>query len=153
MRFKGRFFGARIEITAYQRQLQEAMVDALHEGANAWLRAVVGKVPLWSGMARASLLELRELINGVIVFSPLKAKSRVPKGRALGTATQSIENDRVTITIETNVPHYTAQEVSSGISPTAPWRSLQAGAAAFRQSTQTFRPLIPKLKSIKIKAI
>ncbi len=153
MKFKGKFLGAKIDIPVYKRQLQEAMVNALHEGANAWLRAVVGKVPLWSGMARASLLELRELVSGVIVFSPLKAKSRIPKGRSLGKATQVFENDRVTITIETNVPHYTAQEVSSGISPTAPWRSLQAGAVAFRQSTQNFRLLVPKLKPIKIKAI
>ena len=86
MKFTGKFLGAKIDIDKYQQQLQEAMVDALHEGAKIWLQAVVGKVPLWSGMARASLLELSELVSGKIVFSPLKASSRIPSGRSLGTA-------------------------------------------------------------------
>lgn len=153
MRFKGQFLGARIDTRMYQQQLEEAMAEALRESANAWLRAVVGKIPLWSGMARASLLELRELVSGQIIFSPLKAKSRVPKGRALGTAVQEIGDGKAVITITTNVPHYNILETQSGTSPTAPWRSLQAGAAAFWESAKSFRPMSPLLRPIKIKAI
>jgi hypothetical protein len=153
MKFKGRLFGAHIDVPRYQQQLQGAMEDALHDGANAWLRAVVGKVPLWSGMARASLLELSELVSGTVVFTPLRAKSRIPQGRRLGSAEQLFENDRITITIRTDVPHYSRQETSSGVSPTAPWRSLQAGAAAYMLAIQNFRATAPILKPIKIKAI
>ena len=151
MKFIGQFLGARIE--EYQQQLREAMIDALEEGAKIWLQAVVGRVPLWSGMARGSLLELRELINGKIVFTPLKAKSRVPSGRSLGTAEPDYEKDKVTLTITTNVSHYTAQEYRSGVSPTAPWRSLDAGAVAFKSYAESMKFLMPKLKPIKIKAI
>lgn len=135
----------------YQQQLKDAMVDALHEGANAWLRAVVGRVPLWSGMARASLLELSQLINGTIVFTPLKTKSRIPRGQVLGTAKQIIQDGKAIITITTNVPHYNVQEFSSGKSPSAPWRSLLAGANAWRDATQDFRPVTPEIKPVRIK--
>ena len=153
MKFTGQFLGAKIDIDKYQQQLQEAMIDALEEGARMWLQAVVGKVPLWSGMARGSLLELRELVSGKIVFTPLKARSRVPSGRSLGTAEPNYEKDKVTLTITTNVPHYTAQEYRSGISPSAPWHSLMAGAVAFKTYAESRKFLIPKLKPIKIKAI
>lgn len=153
MKFTGQFLGAKIDVDKYQQQLQEAMIDALHEGAKIWLQAVVGKVPLWSGMARASLLELSELVSGQIVFSPLKAKSRIPAGRSLGTAEQDIEQDRVTITITTDVPHYTEQEYRSGVSPTAPWHSLMAGAIAFKSYAESTKFLMPKLNPVKIKGI
>lgn len=153
MKFTGKFIGARIDISAYQRQLEENMLEMLHASANAWLQAVVGRIPLWSGMARASLLELRELVGGQIIFSPLKAKSRIPQGQALGTAIQEFENNRATITITTDVPHYNLQEYQSGRSPTAPWRSLQAGANAFWATAKSFRPIKPKLKPIKIRTI
>lgn len=153
MKFTGQFLGAKIDIDKYQQQLQEAMIDALEEGARIWLQAVVGRVPLWSGMARGSLIELRELVSGKIAFSPLKAKSRVPAGRSLGTAEPNYEQDKVTITITTDVPHYTEQEYRSGVSPTAPWHSLMAGATAFKSYAESTKFLMPKLKPVKIKRI
>ena len=153
MKFTGKFLGAKIDIDKYQQQLREAMIDALEEGARIWLQAVVGRVPLWSGMARGSLLELSELVSGRVVFTPLKARSRVPAGRRLGTAEPKYEKDKVTIKITTDVPHYTAQEYRSGISPSAPWRSLMAGAVAFKTYAESTKFLMPKIKPIKIKAI
>lgn len=153
MKFKGKFLGAKIDTVKFQQQLQEAMVNALHEGANAWLQAVVGKIPLWSGMARASLLELSELVGGAVVFTPLRAKSRIPKGRPLGSAKQTIQENLVTIEITTNVPHYNVFERRSGTSPTAPWKSLQAGASAYTEAIKNYNFPKPTLKPINIKAI
>ena len=127
----------------------------LHRGAQAWLQAVAGRrgrVPLWSGMARASLLELSELIDGTVVLSPLRAKSRVPRGRALGTAIQEISPTKVQLTIQTNVPHYTLQEYQNvGISPRAPWQSLQAGSVAFQFVAEDARLLKPIFKPLRMK--
>jgi hypothetical protein len=153
LKFYGQFLGARIDLPSYREQLKEAMMHRLHEAADAWLQAVLGKVPLWSGMARGSLLELSELVNGTVVLTPLKAKSRIPEGKALGTAIEEIDNDRVTITIKTNVPHYNLQEYSSSRSPTSPWQSLQAGASAFNKSVADFKPVQVKLKPVKVKVI
>ena len=151
MKFTGQFLGAKVDIDKYQQQLREAIENALEEGAKLWLKAVVGRVPLWSGMARASLLELSRLISGQVVLSPLKAKSRIPKGDSLGTA--EYNSDRTTLTITTNVKHYNVQEYRSGISPSAPWRSLDAGAVAFSNYVKSVKFPILKIKPVKIKAI
>ena len=113
----------------------------LREGANAWLQAVTGRVPVWSGMSQASLLELTELIGGVLVITP-RVKSRIPLGRALGTA----ELEDFIITITTKVPHYTLQEYKDvGVSKTAPWRSLKAGATVYKESIKNVRLPRPKI--------
>lgn len=157
MRFTGTYTGIKFDLSEYEQQLQDHLVDTLHTGAKAWLKAVAGRggrVPLWSGMARASLLEISELIDGTIVLSPLKVPSRIPQGKSLGKATQKILASKVEITIETSVPHYTLQEyqrAKTGGSPRAPWRSLVAGIVAFRLATKGTKLPKPVFNSLKMK--
>jgi len=154
MKFTGTFTGIHFDLSGYEQQLSDYLLDALHEGAKAWLQAIAGRggrIPLWSGMARSSLFELSELINGRIIVSPLRAPSRTAQGRSLGTAIQKISESgaKINIDIETNVPHYSLQEYQNvGVSPRAPWRSLLAGKLAFQLATKDaklpkpiFRPL------------
>ena len=154
MKFTGTFTGIHFDLADYEQQLSDYLLNALHEGAKAWLQAVAGRggrVPLWSGMARASLFELSELVNGRIVISPLRSPSRTAQGRSLGTVTQKISKSgaKINIDIETSVPHYSLQEYKNvGISPRAPWQSLLAGKLAFQIATKDaklpkpiFRPL------------
>lgn len=155
MKFVGTFVGIKLDLSGYRRRLEDYLVEMLRLGANTWLQVVAGRggrIPLWSGMARASLLELSQLIDGTIVLTPKKAKSRVAIGRALGTATLEISESKAFLTIITSVPHYTFQEYnkpSKGGSPSAPWRSRQVGAAAFRSAVidaQLPKPLYLPLK-------
>lgn len=156
MRFTGTYTGIKFDLSGYEQQLQDHLIDALHMGAKAWLKAVAGRggrVPLWSGMARASLLEISELIDGTVVLSPLKVPSRIPQGRTLGKATQKISTSKVDITIETSVPHYTLQEyqrAKTGGSPRAPWHSLEAGIVAFRLATKDVQLPKPKFRSLQM---
>jgi len=97
-------------------------------------------------MARGSLLELAELISGRILIQP-KVASRIPLGRALGTA----EQIDFILTITTEVPHYVLQEYKNvGVSRSAPWLSFESGAIAYREAVKETKipPLI--LKSIKL---
>jgi hypothetical protein len=155
MKFIGHYTGIGFDLSDYKRQLQDYLVETLHKGTKAWLKVVAGRggrVPLWSGMARASLLEVSQLVDGTVVLSPLKVPSRISQGRTLGKATQRILESKVDITIETSVPHYTLQEyqrAKQGGSPRAPWKSLEAGIIAFRLATKDatlpkpmFKPLI-----------
>ncbi len=155
MKFTGTFVGVKFDLPGYRRQLEDHLVELLHQGAKAWLQVVAGsggRVPLWSGMARASLLELSELIDGRVVLSPLKGPSRVPKGRALGTAIPEISESKVQLTIETMVPHYTIQERANvGVSKTAPWQSLLAGRLAFLAVSKEARLLEPEFKPVNMK--
>lgn len=155
MKFTGTYVGIKFDLPKYRQQLEDHLVRLLHQGAKAWLQVVAGsggRVPLWSGMARASLLELSELIDGRVVLSPLKASSRISKGRALGTAIQEISESKVQLTIETMVPHYSLQERANvGVSKTAPWQSLLAGRLAFQLVVAYGRLPKPIFKPLNMK--
>ena len=139
MRFKGTFTGASIDLNAYERKVRQHLDQELQRVARAWLGAVSGKVPVWSGMALGSLLELTDLIDGRISISP-KVASRIGKGHVLGTAKQ----DDFLITVTTRVKHYVIQEGKNvGVSPTAPWKSFDAGKVAYKIAVQNVR--LPRL--------
>lgn len=142
MRFHGQFVAARLNVEAYRKSVDEVLGNALEEGARIWLTAVTGRVPLWSGMARASLLDLSRLVNGKILLSPLKAKSRIPLGESLGTARILSDFPSYIFEVATSVPHYTLQEFTSVRprgSPTAPWHSFEAGQDAFFEYARSVR--------------
>ncbi len=147
MRFTGQFTGIKFDLAAYKKRLETLLNKKLQEAANSWLLGVTGRVPVWSGMSQASLLALTELINGTLVITP-RVASRIPEGNALGTA----EKKDFIITITTSVPHYNVQEVRNvGISKSAPWRSLIAGAAAYKAFVKDIKLPAPKLIPVKMK--
>jgi hypothetical protein len=158
MKFTGSFIGLTLDHSATVKALEEHLVGELHRCTDAWIQVIAGpsgRVPLWSGMARASLLEVSQLVNSQIVISPLKAPSRVQEGAQLGTATQTIRSNLYQIEITTDVEHWNIQEyhkVKRGGSPSAPWQSLQFAAAAFLACAEgvslpapVFRPFVRKV--------
>lgn len=148
MRFFGEFKLLEIDVAGSEQAIDDVLEVATRQGANEWLTATVGRVPLWSGMARASLLSLAELVNGRIVLSPLKAKSRIPQGRALGTARVVTQRPAYFFEVDTQVPHYQIQDIANvGRSPTAPWRSFEAGQQAFQEYASTVR--LPSVEYIE----
>lgn len=145
MKFKARFRGLELDVPAYITALESYMQDTLEEIAREWLTAVTGRVPLWSGMARASLLSVSRVANGNVVLSPLRAKSRVPKGERLGDAEIKIRTPIYEFTASTRVPHYVSQEERNvGVSTSAPWKSFVAGDSAAQSVVSTIR--LPVIK-------
>lgn len=153
MKFTARFRGLELDVPSYLSELEDFMRGKLEEIAREWLTAVTGRVPLWSGMARASLLKVSQIANGRIVLSPLKAKSRVPKGERLGDAEIKIETPIYEFTASTRVPHYVRQEYDVGISPSAPWKSFEAGNSAARALVLSIRLPIIEFRSRVIKRV
>lgn len=153
MKFSGQITGIKLDLAAYQKQLDKFLKQKLHEIASAWLEGVTGRVPVWSGMARGSLLELVDLINGRLLITPKKGvKSRIPEGRALGEAKPKYGPTEYTITIRTKVPHYVKQEYENvGVSKSAPWLSFEAGNARALEIIRTVKLPTPILKALKIK--
>jgi hypothetical protein len=134
MKFNGIFNGVDFDLDAYVIGLNDHLNFHLREGAKHWLQAVTGRVPLWSGMARASLFKIAQLVNSTVVLSPLKAKSRVPQGKELGTGQIVSQFPNYRFEVSVAVPHYVIQEFRSTRprgSPSAPWRSFDAGLVAF----------------------
>ncbi len=147
MKFTGQFVGAKLSLPQWTNRLRAVLVQNVEEAARSWLTAVTGRVPIWSGMSQGSLLVLSKLVNGQLVVVPKDGIiSRIADGKALGTAFQVYTNDRVEIHIITNVPHYNLQEFQKapkGGSPSAPWRSLDAGKLAYLEIAKTIR--LPRL--------
>jgi len=154
MRFTGSFATATINLAQFENILKEHLEAELKKVANVWLTAVTDLVPVWSGMSQGSLLELRDLINGRLIITPVSGvKSRIPQGRSVGTAIPNFDNlNDFNITITTDVPHYNVQEYENvGISPSAPWHSLDAGAAAAYPVLKAVRLIAPIVTSKQIK--
>jgi hypothetical protein len=157
MKFKGTFVGATLNLNAYIQQMDNHFREQLEEGAKRWVEATTGRVPLWSGMARASLLKISALANGTVVLSPLLGKSRIPEGRRLGHATLTTDFPVYRFEVTTTVPHYVIQETKNVRartgrgSPSAPWRSFDAGREAFTEFVRSvgLPPVVFEKKVIK----
>lgn len=152
MRFDGTFAAATINTIQFEKVLKNHLKIELRKVANAWLLGVVGKIPVWSGMSRGSLLELVKLINGKLVITPKGGvKSRITEGRSLGTAIENLDLNDFSITITTDVDHYNLQEYTNvDISQSAPWGSLIAGAAMAWPVLKNVRLMTPALKVKRI---
>lgn len=126
-------------IPAITAEMEEATRLALQD----WLQAVSGRVPLWSGMARGSLYSVQQLSGGQLVLSPLRAKSRVGRGQALGQAELKVSPGKVEFEFSSKVKHWASQESENvGVSPSAPWRALEAGNQVFREAFRKYyRPV------------
>ncbi len=124
----------------------------LHKVVKAWLMAATGKVPVWSGMAMGSLLEVSETVDGGLIITPRTGvKSRIGLGRSLGSADAEYGPNEYSMIIKSSVPHYVEQDVGYvGVSLTAPWMSFPAGMAAAIAAAQNIKVSGPKIKTRRI---
>lgn len=151
MKFTGHFTGAKLDLAAYQRRLTQHLTSELQRVAKVWLHATTGRVPVWSGMAMASLVNVAEEIGSSIVIQNV-AKSREHLGRPLGMVTSSYGPSDFTISISSSVPHYVLQEFTNvGVSKSAPWQSFAAGAAAYLRATRIVQLPPPIYTPVKTK--
>jgi hypothetical protein len=153
-KFRGTFSTIKLDVSSYTASLDEELRRKLEEGARQWVAAATGRVPIWSGMARASLRPITQIANGNIVISPLQAKSRIPEGERLGSAELIARFPEYKLKISTSVPHFVIQDeqrVSRGGSPRAPWKAFEAGDAALQAvlSTVTLPPIVFDVKSVR----
>jgi hypothetical protein len=154
MKFHGKFVTLSIDINKYKKQAEKYLEKELKNVIRAWLFAVVGRVPVWSGMARGSLLSVSELVNGGLVITPVQhVTSRISLGEKLGTIEPNFKFADFKVTIITNVEHYNVQEYYNvNVSKSAPWRSLEAGLQAASFASQSVRLPRPRLyhKTLKL---
>lgn len=117
-----------------EKKVTETVEIAMKISLRDWLKVIAGpggRVPLFTGMARASLFKVAQLSGGTLLLSPLRGASRVSMGKALGTASIRREGNKVVFRFRSSVPHWQSQESSPGLSPSAPWQSLPAAANVF----------------------
>ena len=151
-KFRGYITTGHIDISEFEIQLKKEMTFNLHKVVRAWLMAATGRVPIWSGMAMGSLLEVSETIGGGLVITPRSGvKSRINLGRTLGSADATYGPSEYTMIIKSSVPHYVEQDASNvGVSVTAPWMSFPVGMAAAIEAAASIKVSGPKIKTRRI---
>jgi len=152
MKFTGQFIGVTFDRQAYIERLQEYLEEKLKRATDDWLMAVLGQVPVWSGMSHGSLLGVAEEIGTEYSISPREGvESRVFQGEMHGIAQFISQPGIVTMLISTSVPHYVIQEFENvEVSKSAPWKSFAAGEVAYLNAIEDIK--LPKLifKPVKL---
>lgn len=129
-----------IDKALFKKRFKEDMHKAITDGTKAWLQAAHNRVPVLTGMAKGSLLDVAEVSDTHLVIMPRVKKNRISKGRALGTVTPKYGPRIYSMMIKSKVPHYVYLEHEAGNSPTSPWESFDAGERAFKEHKPKLRP-------------
>ncbi len=147
-KIKGKIITLHLDIRNFKRQFDEDMTRNIKNTVKAWLLATSGKVPVWSGMALGSLMEVSETVGGGLLITPRSGiKSRISLGKSMGSLDAVYGPNEYSMIIKSNVPHYVLQEdVNVGVSPTAPWGSFEAGMSAAKLAAKKITIRAPEIK-------
>lgn len=144
----------KIDKRGYSEALGKAVDVQMRQAARAWLRAVMFNIPIYTGMARGSLLPVGRFLSVAIPIKPV-AKRKYGDAAA-GAALSSFKFERDdgfvwTFSFSTEIPHFLINEFNVGLGspplrhPT-PWKSMEAGKIAWTEylTTELTRK-IPKI--------
>lgn len=119
--------------TAYNKHFKAL----LEEGAIAFVKAVYGRIPVYTGMARASVRPLANYLKvNVPIFGPYVRASRISKGESQGAFEFEYGPIEYRLTFKSAVFHYWLNENfymndKIPLIYKTPWNSLYAGVEAF----------------------
>ncbi len=158
----------KLDKVKFTKTLIEKLETQNRQAARAWLRAVILKVPVWTGMAAGSLKPLGAFLRVAIPISPSsssQAQSAMRRGQteAAGEALGKFEfknedGQRFVFVFSTGVIHYLQNEYYAAppgfhLIEETPWYSLRAGSIAYKQyMKENLKNKIPKLKSFIVRS-
>ena len=143
MKVSGSIALIEVDLSLFKKHFKEDMSKNVLDATKVWLREAEGKVPVLTGMAKGSLLDVAAVSDTHLVISPRGKRNRISKGRALGTATPKYGPKIYRMTIKSRVEHYVLLEDEAGGSKTSPWKSFDAGIMA----VENFEP---KLRTVPV---
>lgn len=157
-----RFQGIKLR-TDWTKKLDERFQITLRKGARAYLKALITRVPVWTGMARGSIKFARgpngflaAYLNVAIPIVPHpKAEFQVGKnqhaGGPYGSYNFTSGRHVYQFKFRSDVVHYIMNEffarppkVKQQIK--APWHSQEAGVAAFKRTVQMEMDATPDVR-------
>ncbi len=129
--------------------------------ARAWLRAVLLRVPVYTGEARGSLKPLGQFLKVAVPINPVaQRKGHTPEG---GAAQSSFEFTRGYITefiFTEAVAHYIINEFYDANPPIhlthlpRPWASFEQGKKAYRAYLKQYlKEKLPRISSYTLRGI
>jgi hypothetical protein len=136
------------------KDLDRQLSEILRDGATEWVRTVAAIVPNWSGMSRASLQPLADLVGVSVFASPVAgAPNRVAEGRAAAIPQpRLVFNDKGQYFFEwhSQVFHFVYNEnnnanlVGFHLRNPGPYESMAQAEQSF------FRTVNPRLRQVQI---
>jgi hypothetical protein len=152
-----RIFGS-LQLLDYEAEehteaIRQALLAHFKKAARAFVRAAVPLIPVQTGMARGSFLNIGLFLNVAVPINPTQFNKfyyppeggRLPKNAAIGANLTTAPRDmikitsenRITFEIQSRVFHLTLEDIIGVRS--GPWHSFEAGRIAFMNVLRTFR--------------
>lgn len=161
MRIYGTIDVLKFDSKGYSAALKKAIEVQFRQAARAFIRAAVPLIPVDTGMARGSFLNIGRFLKVAVPINPLRRGQRyypggLPKtpqaGANLSTPITEIftwDGDKLAFTFQSKVLHLTLEDHIGVRSPTAPWKAFDAGRDAFMSTLHGMK--LPKVKSYVVK--
>lgn len=159
MRLYGTVQTLQFDSSGYTKAMKKALEVQFRHAARAFLRAAIPRVPVQTGMARGSFLNIGRLLNVAVpiqptLFNQFYYPGRLPKtpatGAALSTPAENVitwKSNQIRFEFQTKVWHYTLEDYFGVRSPSAPWQSFMLGRIAFMEEMRALKDRLPKIKS------
>lgn len=173
-RMRLRLTDIKLDPNKWSKAVDEAIQRLVKKAAVEWLKAVIKKIPVYSGFAKGSIANaegfngnLSRYLREAVSISPVK---NAPKwyyhpgrsGRIRKTAENAGQFAHYTFTsgqhkfgffFRSDVVHLIINNFFKSVSPTSDWQALEAGRKAFSHYIrENIRGKIPKIKHFLIKS-
>ena len=156
-RIIAQFTNLKYDIEGHKKKVHEALQVQMRQAAREWLRAAIPLVPVYSGMARASLRpRARGTPGGRADRSPGPAHGPPQPRPRREQQRFSFTDDGVRYYFQwtTDVLHYQLNEYYTSrlkLTHPTPWESTEAGNVAFRKYAYSIAPKrLPAIKNYLI---
>lgn len=181
-RFSGKFETPELNLSDFTKALYKKLENEYKAGAREFIQAAIPLIPVQSGMARGSYLNIGRLLGMTITIN--KKRYRYKRNKKTGVVYRTIQDrwyyppgggPRIPKTPESgakltsfklaNIPqdtafafdsrvfHYTLEDLLGVRSPSAPWRSLEAGRLAFLRHMDGIEDRLPKIGEYTTKTV
>ncbi len=146
--------------TKYTKNVKRITEIQFRQAARAFLRAAIPLVPVQTGMARGSFLNIAKFLNVQLVINPTKFGQKYYAGGTPIAKTKQTGASLTTFSIpgrkskkklefrfNSKVFHYGLEDTLGVRSPSSPWNSMKIGMIAFNEvmSKLTKRSDYPKV--------
>lgn len=164
VRIHTNLYGLKFSKDPFYKTMDAAILRLIRVAAREWLRAMIVRVPVWSGMARGSIKfasgpngNLSRFLNVAIPIVPHPGARTKYKnaeaGAKYGHWNITSGNHNYRFFFRSDVLHYIHNEFFARTDPgaggqqiVAPWHSLEVGAEAFNAAIEKGKSSLPRIQ-------
>ncbi len=151
----------------YKKTLDEAIRRLIRQAAREWLRAMIVRIPVWTGQALGSVKfargtngNLSRYLNVAIPIVPRENRRGKGPTTMPGRYSFTVQNHVYKFYFRSDVVYFLWNDFfirtdrgASGQQIQAPWLSMEAGAAAFRATIEDGKKKLPRIQDAMSKTV